>query len=199
MIGIIDYGAGNLFSLKNALDFLGMENVITASAEEIRNADQLILPGVGAFPDAMRMLERSGLTEAIIEEAGKKPLLGICLGMQMLFGYGHEFETVKGLGLIPGEVRLIVAPGLKIPHMGWSDVNLENECALSKGIREGDRFYYVHSYRAETEKRHVSLYSEYGQYIPGLVFRGNIYGTQFHPEKSGEIGLKLLKNFGELK
>lgn len=199
MIGIIDYGAGNLFSLKNALDFLGLENIITSGPEEIRNADRLILPGVGAFPDAMRMLERSGLVETIIEEAGKKPFLGICLGMQLLFEYGHEFETVKGLGLIPGEVRLIAAPGLKIPHMGWSDVKLENECRLSEGIREGDRFYYVHSYRAETEKRYVSLYSEYGQYIPGLVFRGNICGTQFHPEKSGEIGLKILRNFGGLK
>lgn len=198
MIGIIDYGAGNLFSLKNALDFLGMKNIITSSAEEIRNADQLILPGVGAFPDAMRMLERSGLVETIKEEAERKPLLGICLGMQMLFEYGHEFETVKGLGLIPGEVGRIVAPGLKIPHMGWSDVKLENKCALSAGIKEGDRFYYVHSYRAETDKQYVSLYSEYGQYIPGLVFRGSVYGTQFHPEKSGEVGLKILRNFGRL-
>lgn len=199
MIGIIDYGAGNLFSLKNALDFLGLENIITSSADKLREADRLILPGVGAFPDAMRMLERSGLTEAIAEAAGRKPLLGICLGMQLLFEYGHEFETVKGLGLIPGEVRHIVAPGLKIPHMGWSDVKLENECGLSGGIKEGDRFYYVHSYRAETEKQYVSLYSEYGEYIPGLVFRGNVYGTQFHPEKSGEIGLRLLSNFGGVK
>jgi glutamine amidotransferase len=199
MIGIIDYGAGNLFSLKNALDFLGMENIITSSAEKIRSADRLILPGVGAFPDAMRMLSRTGLVETVKEEAVRKPFLGICLGMQLLFELGHEFETVRGLGLIPGEVRLIEAPGLKIPHMGWSDVKLENECALSSGIRGGDRFYYVHSYRAETENQYVSLYSEYGQHIPGLVFRGNVYGTQFHPEKSGEIGLKILRNFGGLK
>jgi glutamine amidotransferase len=199
MIGIIDYGAGNLFSLKNALDFLGLKSIITSSAEEIRDADRLILPGVGAFPDAMRMLERSGLTETIIEEARKKPLLGICLGMQMLFEYGFEFEKVRGLGLIPGEVCKIIAPGLKIPHMGWSDVRIENECVLSQGIREGDRFYYVHSYKAVTEKRYVSLYSEYGEYIPGLVFRDNVFGTQFHPEKSGEIGLRLLRNFGALK
>lgn len=199
MIGIIDYGAGNLFSLKNALDFLELKSVITSSAEEIRNADRLILPGVGAFPDAMKMLTRSGLTETIIEEAGKKPLLGICLGMQMLFEYGYEFETMKGLGLIPGEVNLIVAPGLKIPHMGWSDVRTENECALSEGIKNGDMFYFVHSYKAATEKQYVSLYSEYGEYIPGLVFKDNVYGTQFHPEKSGEIGLKILRNFGTLK
>lgn len=199
MIGIIDYGAGNLFSLKNALDFLGLSNIITSSAEEIREADELILPGVGAFPDAMRMLEHSGLTETIIEEAGRKPLLGICLGMQMLFEYGYEFEKVRGLGLIPGDVNLIDAPGLKVPHMGWSGVKIENQCRLSEGIREEDMFYYVHSYKAVTDKKYVSLYSEYGEYIPGLVFKGNVFGTQFHPEKSGEIGLKLLRNFGALK
>ena len=199
MIAIIDYGAGNLFSLKNALDFLGLENIITASAAEIKLADRLILPGVGAFPDAMGMLQRSGLGSTIVEEAGRKPFLGICLGMQMLFDYGYEFKKVKGLGLIPGEVSRIEAQGLKIPHMGWSDVRIENRCELAEGVKEGDRFYYVHSYKAETEKRYVSLYSEYGQYIPGLVFKDNIYGTQFHPEKSGEIGLKLLKNFSELK
>ena len=199
MIGIIDYGAGNLFSVKNALDFLELKNIITSSAEEIRDVDQLILPGVGAFPDAMKMLERSGLTETIIDEAGKKPLLGICLGMQMLFECSYEFEKVKGLSLIPGEVSRIVAPGLKIPHMGWSDVKIENECALSKGINEGDLFYYVHSFKAVTEKQYISLYSEYGEYIPGLVYKNNVYGTQFHPEKSGEIGLKLLRNFGALK
>lgn len=199
MIAIIDYGAGNLFSLKNALDFLGLDSVITSSADDLRNADRMILPGVGAFPDAMRMLEATGLTETILAEAQQKPLLGICLGMQMLFEYGHEFETVKGLGLIPGEVNRIVAPGLKIPHMGWSDVKIQNPCALSEGIREGDRFYYVHSYKAVTEPQFISLYSEYSETIPGLVFRGKVYGTQFHPEKSGEIGLKLLRNFGALE
>ncbi len=198
MIGIIDYGAGNLFSLKNALDFLGLASVVTSSADEIRKADRLILPGVGAFPDAMKMLEASGLTETILQEAARKPLLGICLGMQMLFEYGYEFEKVKGLSLIPGEVSLIEAPGLKIPHMGWSDVKIENSCPLSEGIKEGDRFYYVHSYKAVTDQRYVSLYSEYGEYIPGLVFSGSVYGTQFHPEKSGEIGLKILRNFWAL-
>ena len=199
MIAIIDYGAGNLFSLKNALDFLGLKSVITSSAAEIRDADRLILPGVGAFPDAMGMLLRSGLTETILEEAGRKPLLGICLGMQMLFEYGYEFEKIRGLSLIPGEVNRIEAPGLKIPHMGWSDVKTENPCPLSSGIKEGDLFYYVHSYKAVTEKQYISLYSEYGECIPGLVFRGSVYGTQFHPEKSGEIGLKILRNFGGQK
>lgn len=199
MIGIIDYGAGNLFSLKNALDFLKLENKITSSPEEIRKADKLILPGVGAFPDAMNMLRQSGLTGIIKEEALKKPLLGICLGMQILFEWGNEFERVQGLGLIPGEVTLIDAPGLKIPHMGWSDVKIENQCALSNGISEGDRYYYVHSYKAVTEKQYVSVYSEYGDYIPGLVFKDNVFGTQFHPEKSGEIGLKLLERFGGME
>lgn len=199
MIGIIDYGAGNLFSLKNALDYLGLKNIITSSAEEMKEADRLILPGVGAFPDAMGMLERSGLKETILEEAHRKPLLGICLGMQILFDYGYEFEKVKGLGLIPGEVTRIQAPGRKIPHMGWSDVKIENECQLSEGINTGDMFYYVHSYKAATEKQFVSIYSEYGEFIPGLVFRDKVYGTQFHPEKSGKIGLNLLRSFGGLK
>lgn len=199
MIGIIDYGAGNLFSLKNALDFLQLENKIISSTEDIREADKLILPGVGAFPDAMGMLHHSGLTETIVEEAATKPLLGICLGMQILFEWGYEFEKVRGLGLIPGEVTLINAPGLKIPHMGWSDVKIENQCTLSQGIIEGQRYYYVHSYKAVTEKRYVSVYSEYGDYIPGLVFKDRVFGTQFHPEKSGEIGLRLLERFGGME
>lgn len=199
MIGIIDYGAGNLFSVKNALDYLGFENMITSSAQEIKNADHLILPGVGAFPDAMRMLRKTGLENTIVEEAKKKPFLGICLGMQMLFDYGYEFEETKGLSLIPGTVSRMEAQGLKIPHVGWSDVKIENNCEISQGIKEGDRFYYVHSFRAVTESQYISLFSEYGGIIPGLVFKGRIFGTQFHPEKSGEIGLKLLKNFGGLK
>ena len=199
MIGIIDYGAGNLFSVKNALDYLGYQSIITSSVTEIREVDKLILPGVGAFPDAMKMLKSKGLEDLVAEEAKKKPFLGICLGMQMLFDYGFEFEKTRGLSLIPGTVSLMEAPGLKIPHIGWSDVKIENKCELSHGIREGDRFYYVHSYRAVTETRYLSLYSEYGGLIPGLVFKDRIFGTQFHPEKSGEIGLKILKNFGGLK
>jgi imidazole glycerol-phosphate synthase subunit HisH len=198
MIAIIDYGAGNLFSVKNALDFLGYSNVISSSALEIQNAEKLILPGVGAFPDAMRMLRDSGLEDVIVQEASKKPLLGICLGMQMLFEYSTEFEITAGLSLIPGEVKPIVAPGLKIPHMGWSSLKKENDCALSHGITEADMVYYVHSYQAYTEKENISLYSEYAAMIPGLVFRDTVYGTQFHPEKSGEVGLRILRNFGGL-
>jgi glutamine amidotransferase len=198
MIGIIDYKAGNLFNVKNALDYLGCKNVVTSSREEIRNADKLILPGVGAFPHAMKMLRESGLVPIILEEAEKKPLLGICLGMQMLFEYGLEFERTPGLALIPGYVKPIEAPGLKIPHVGWSKIKIENACKLSQGIREGDQFYYVHSYRAVTESEYVSLYSEYGDMIPGLVCKNLVYGTQFHPEKSGDAGLKILNNFGGL-
>lgn len=199
MIGIIDYGAGNLFSVKNALDFLGYKNFIISSENEIKDADKLILPGVGAFPDAMGMLKEKGLEQVIVEEAGKKPLLGICLGMQILFDWGYEFEKTPGLALIPGEVNRITAPGLKIPHMGWSDIKVENQCELTNGIKDGEMFYYVHSYKAVTDRKYLSLYSEYGELIPGLVFKDQVFGTQFHPEKSGDAGLRLLKNFGGLK
>lgn len=199
MIAIIDYGAGNLFSVKNAMDFLGAESKITSKPEDLIQADQLILPGVGALPDAMKKLEATGLIEIILDQVKQeKPLLGICLGMQMLFERGFEFGETKCLGLIPGEVRLMEGPsmeGLKIPHMGWNDIKIENPCGITQGIQEGERFYYVHSYKAVTEKQYLSLYSDYGGIVPGLVFKGSVYGTQFHPEKSGEIGLKLLKNF----
>ncbi|NLP30627.1 MAG: imidazole glycerol phosphate synthase subunit HisH [Clostridiales bacterium] len=199
MIAIIDYGAGNLFSVKNALDYLGYDNKITNSMQDIMAAEKMILPGVGSFPAAMKMLRESGLEELIKEEAKKKPLLGICLGMQMLFDVSYEFEEIEGLSLIPGEIRLIDSTKLKIPHMGWNSLLKEKECALSKDINEGDMVYYVHSYQAYTSKEYISMYSEYGGIIPGLVFQNNIYGTQFHPEKSGEVGLKILRNFGELE
>ncbi|MDR3296270.1 MAG: imidazole glycerol phosphate synthase subunit HisH [Clostridiales Family XIII bacterium] len=198
MIAIIDYGAGNLFSVKNALDFLGYESVVSGDKTGLERADRLILPGVGAFPDAMEKLETAGLTDVILSEAGKKPLLGICLGMQLLFEWGFEFEKTKGLGLIDGQVDRIRAPGLKIPHMGWSDVKRAADCPLSEGIREGDRLYFVHSYKAETDMENISLYTEYGDLIPGLVFRGNVFGCQFHPEKSGKTGLRILENFCKL-
>lgn len=199
MIAIIDYGAGNLFSVKNALDHLGYPSVITRSAVEIKNADRLILPGVGAFPDAMKLLRQSKLVEVIKEEAVKKPLLGICLGMQMLFEKSFEFEETEGLGLIPGEVISMDAPHLKIPNIGWSALMNTNPCALSEGIKDGDMVYFVHSYKASTPSAYLSLHAEYGGVVPGLVFRDRVFGTQFHPEKSGTIGLRILKNFGEMK
>jgi glutamine amidotransferase len=197
MIAIIDYGAGNLFSVKNALDFLGFDSEITAERAALARADKLILPGVGAFPDAMRKLEAAGLADAIAREAERKPLLGICLGMQMLFEFGFEFEETRGLGLIAGRVERIEAPGLKIPHIGWSDVKRAADCPLSRGVKEGDRLYFVHSYKAVTDARHIALYAEYGDLIPGLVFRDKVFGCQFHPEKSGTVGLRILRNFCE--
>lgn len=198
MIAIIDYGAGNLFSVKNALDYLQEENVVTADAEEIRSADALILPGVGAFPDAMRMLEERGLAEVIKDEARRKPLLGICLGMQMLFEKSYEFGETEGLGLIPGCVQLIDGKGMKIPHMGWNNLTVLNPCPMTEGMPEDTYVYFVHSFRAETADENISCYTVYSERIPALVHKGFVYGAQFHPEKSGTLGLGLLKNFARL-
>lgn len=199
MIAVIDYGAGNIFSVKNALDYLGMESVLTSSAEDIKNADALILPGVGAFPAAMKMLEKSGLIETIKTEAKKKPFLGICLGMQLLFEKGYEFEECGGLGLIGGSVRKMEEKDLIIPHMGWNRLEILNDCPLVLGLDENSFVYFVHSYKAECADENISAYSEYGGRVPALVFDGKtVYGAQFHPEKSGDTGLKILKNFGGL-
>ncbi len=199
MIHIVDYGAGNLFSVKNALDYLHIENKITANPADLTEADGIILPGVGAFRDAMTMLNSSGFTEVIKEQtAAGKPLLGICLGMQMLFEKGYEFGETDGLGLIPGCVQLIDGGGLKIPHMGWNDLTVLHDCALSADVADGDYVYFVHSYRAETSDDYISCYATYNEKIPGLVFRDNVYGAQFHPEKSGQVGMQILKNFAKL-
>lgn len=196
MTAIIDYGAGNLFSVKNALDFLGIENKITNKAEDLRSADRLILPGVGAFPDAMKMLNESGLVGAIKEEAQKKPLLGICLGMQMLFEIGYEFAETEGLGLIKGSVKLMTPKNLAVPHMGWNELELNNPCKLLE--RGGEYVYFVHSYAADCPNENVSAYCDYGMKVPALVYSGNVYGAQFHPEKSGAAGLAMLKRFAEI-
>lgn len=198
MIAVIDYGAGNLFSVKNALDALNIDSCITGDAEMIRNADAMILPGVGAFPDAMEMLEKKNLVSVICEEAQKKPLLGICLGMQMLFESSCEFKETKGLGLIPGKVVKIDSKGLKIPHMGWNNLKVQNFCEMIQDMPEDSYVYFVHSYRADTEDENISCYTCYGEKIPALVHRGMVYGAQFHPEKSGETGLNMLKNFAWL-
>ena len=183
MIAIIDYGAGNIFSVKNALDYLGLAGELTSDPEAIRKADALILPGVGAFPSAMQMLHDSGLTNIIQEEAHEKPFLGICLGMQLIFEKGYEFEECNGLGLIPGKVEKIVAPDMVIPHMP-----------------EESYVYFVHSYQAVVPDEYLAAYVEYGPAkIPAMVYDGKtVYGAQFHPEKSGEIGLQILRNFGGL-
>ncbi len=199
MIAIIDYGAGNIFSVKNALDYLKLESVLTSDKKEIENADAIILPGVGAFPSAMKMLDKSGLTDTLKTEAEKKPFLGICLGMQMLFSKSYEFEECDGLGFIEGKVDKIDAPDLIIPHMGWNKLEILNECPLLEGLPEDSYVYFVHSYQAYCDDKNISAYCEYGGKVPALVYNGkNVYGAQFHPEKSGETGLQILRNFGKL-
>jgi len=199
MIAVIDYGAGNIFSLKNALDYLNLENKLVSDKESVINADAVILPGVGAFPSAMKMLEKSGLVGTIIQEAQKKPFLGICLGMQMIFETGYEFEKCDGLGLISGYVDKIDEPDLIIPHMGWNKLEKMNYCPLMKNIGNDEYVYFVHSYKAYCNDENIASYVEYGGKIPALVYNGKfVYGCQFHPEKSGETGLKILKNFGGL-
>ena len=198
MIAIIDYGAGNLFSVKNALDYIGAESVVTKDADTLEKADRLILPGVGAFPDAMKMLDSTGLIPAINEQVKKKPLLGICLGMQMLFEKGYEFGETDGLGLIPGKVELMTPPDLLIPQIGWNILLYNEKCALLDGLGDEPYVYFVHSYAAVCESRYVAAYTDYGANVPACVFSGNVYGCQFHPEKSGETGLSILRNFIKL-
>lgn len=198
MIAIVDYGAGNLFSVQNALAYLNITCCTTDDPAVLEICDGVILPGVGAFPEAMRRLYASGLGSIICEQAQKKPLLGICLGMQMLFERSYEFEETQGLGLIPGQVRLINSGGLKIPHMGWNDFTILHPCALTEHSKNGEYVYFVHSYCVHTPDENVSCYTEYGERIPALVHRGFVYGAQFHPEKSGEAGLAMLKNFARL-
>lgn len=199
MIAIIDYGAGNLFSVQNALNFLGIENIITKDKADIEKADKLILPGVGAFPDAMRMLSDAGLIDVIKEQVKTKPLMGICLGMQMLFEKSYEFGETEGLGLIPGTVELMKPENdLLIPHIGWNALEKNEECPLLQNVEEGDYVYFVHSFAAVTDSKNVAAYCDYGMKVPGLVAKGNVYGCQFHPEKSGKTGLDILKNFAML-
>ena len=199
MITIIDYGAGNLFSVQNALNFLGVENNISSKVEDIISADKLILPGVGAFPDAMKMLDEAGLTEVIKEQAKKKALMGICLGMQMLFDKSYEFGETEGLGLIPGTVELMQpANNLVIPHIGWNSLEKNEPCKLLESVNDGDYVYFVHSYAAVTDSKNVAAYCDYGMKVPALVMSGNVYGCQFHPEKSGKTGLGILKTFASL-
>lgn len=198
-IGIIDYGAGNLMSVSNALDFLGFENKIVAKSEELLRADKLILPGVGAFPDAMAALEHSGLLDSLMAAAQSRPFLGICLGMQMLFEESDEIKTCRGLGFLKGRIEKIET-SLKLPQIGWNSLENINPNALTNGINNGDYVYFVHSFKAcPAEREDLSAVCDYGAEIPAIVSKGNLYGCQFHPEKSGEIGLKILKNFACLE
>ncbi|MCC8043716.1 MAG: imidazole glycerol phosphate synthase subunit HisH [Oscillospiraceae bacterium] len=198
MIAIIDYGAGNIFSVKNACDYLGLPAVLTKDKGEIESADGMILPGVGAFPWAMKQLEQANLVETIKEQAEEKPLLGICLGMQMLFSKGYEFEETEGLGLIEGSVELMRPEGLSIPHIGWNKLIVNHDCPLLHGLSDDEYVYFVHSYGAKCADENLMAYCEYGDMVTALAAKGNVYGCQFHPEKSGKTGLAILKNFAAL-
>lgn len=202
MVAIIDYGVGNLFSLKSSLKEIGAEAVVTSDEKVIAEADRIILPGVGAFEDAARKLRESGMAEVVKREAAAgKPMMGICLGMQLMFDVGYEYGVHEGLGLIRGSVRAIadvIPEGYKIPHIGWNLLKFKKESPLFKYIKEDDYVYFVHSYYAAECDESVIAVTEYGAELTAAVANGNVYGCQFHPEKSGEVGMKILKAFMEL-
>ena len=200
---IIDYGVGNLFSLCSSLKSIGADAVVTPDEAVIRAADRIILPGVGAFADAAEKLRATGLDQVLLEEAARgKPIMGICLGMQMLFDESHEYGVHKGLGLIPGRVIPMagyIPEGLKIPHIGWNPLILKGDKhPLLKYVNEGDCVYFVHSYFASDCTESVIATAEYGRELTAAVARGNVMGCQFHPEKSGKVGLAILKAFCEM-
>ena len=201
MIAIVDYGVGNLFSLKSSLAAIGAEAIVTKDEALIRSAEKIILPGVGAFEDAMNKLKASGLADVVKDEVKKgKPLMGICLGMQMLFEKSLEYGEHEGLGLIPGEVVPIgdvIPTDLKIPHIGWNALKFKGENPLFKYIKDGDCVYFVHSYYAANCDDYVTATAEYGAELTAAVRNGNVYGCQFHPEKSGNVGLNILRAFCE--
>ena len=204
LTAIIDYGVGNLFSLCSSLQSIGANAVVTPDENTIRHADRIILPGVGAFADAAAKLRATGLDRVLCEEAGRgKPIMGICLGMQMLFDESHEYGVHKGLGLIPGRVIPMagyIPEGLKIPHIGWNPLILKGDKKhpLLRYVNEGDCVYFVHSYFA-TDTDAVIATAEYGRELTAAVARGNVMGCQFHPEKSGSVGLSILKAFCEMQ
>lgn len=195
-IGIIDYGMGNLHSVKNALDFIGANSFVSDDINELSEADGLILPGVGAFPDAMEKLVGTGLDVFIKDFVKTKPLIGICLGMQLLFDKSYEFRECAGLSLIGGEVVKIEEDGLKVPHMGWNELKIVNPCAITDTLTDGDQVYFVHSYRANVKDRSdLVAVTDYGSDTTAIVAHGNVYGCQFHPEKSETVGLNILRSF----
>ena len=203
MIAIVDYGVGNLFSLTQSFHAIGADITVTSDSDVLRKADKILLPGVGAFGDAAEKLRNSGLDRVLIEEAKKgKPLMGICLGMQLLFEEGHEYGCHKGLGLIQGCVKPIadvIPQELKIPHMGWNGLDICKPNRILKNISDGDCVYFVHSYYADAEEDAVIATAEYGAPLTAAVEKGNVFGCQFHPEKSGKVGLEILRAFSEMK
>ena len=203
MIAIVDYGVGNLFSLEQSFRAIGAEVMVTADPEVLRSADKILLPGVGAFGDAAEKLRATGLDKVVVEEAQKgKPLMGICLGMQLLFEEGHEYGCHKGLGLIPGKVvsmKDVIPRELKIPHMGWNALIFKKESPLLSKIQPGDCVYFVHSFYAADCEPSVIATAEYGAELTAAVQKGNVFGCQFHPEKSGPVGLRILQAFAEME
>lgn len=203
MIAIVDYGVGNLFSLKSSFSAIGAGALVTSDKAEIENADQIILPGVGAFGDASKKLYDSGLGEILINEANKgKPIMGICLGMQLLFDKSYEYGEHKGLGLIHGNIKPIadvVPKDLKIPHIGWNALDFKKDSPINKYINNGDFVYFVHSFYAADCEEFTVATAEYGAPLTATVQNKNVFGCQFHPEKSGETGLKILRAFTEIK
>ncbi|WP_428978968.1 imidazole glycerol phosphate synthase subunit HisH [Clostridium tanneri] len=199
MISIIDYGMGNLRSVEKALEYIGEQVVITSDREEIEKSTGIILPGVGAFPDAIENLKSRELDMVLRTAVDKnKPMLGICLGMQLLFEESEEVSLNKGLGFLKGTVRRLYG-GIKIPHMGWNSLKVERNCPILEDIEEGSYAYFVHSFYADVEnKENLDAISFYGIDIPAVVSSGNLFGVQFHPEKSGDIGIQMLKNFVKL-
>ena len=205
MIAIVDYGVGNLFSLASSLKSLGLETEVTRDADRLRAASRIILPGVGAFGDAMQKLTDTGLVPVIKEEAARKPLLGICLGMQLLFEESYEYGHHAGLGLVPGKVCPLADdladPTLKVPHIGWNAMDIvpgREDDPLFRYVKNGEYVYYVHSYYAKDCAASTLAVSDYSIPVTGVVRSGLVYGTQFHPEKSGDTGLRLLKAFAGL-
>ncbi len=202
MLAIIDYGVGNLFSLKCSLLKIGVDAVVTNNPEAIKKADRIILPGVGAFGDASKKLKETGLIPVIKEEVEKgKPLMGICLGMQLLFEKGYEYGEHDGLGLLKGKVvplNGVIDEKLQIPHMGWNSLNFKKESPLFKYLNDGDFVYFVHSYYATDCETSLIATSEYGIPVTAAVGKGNVFGCQFHPEKSGDTGLNILRAFNEI-
>ena len=202
MVAIVDYGVGNLFSLVSSLRAIGQQAEVTSDPAVIRAADRVILPGVGAFGDAVAKLNASGLRDVVLEcAAAGKPLMGICLGMQMLFEKSFEFGEHEGLGLLKGEVVPMegaLPMGLKIPHIGWNALRFEKESPLFRHVKEGDCVYFVHSFFAEGCADSLIADTEYGRPITAAVQKGSVFGCQFHPEKSGTVGLNILKAFCEV-
>ena len=202
MVAIIDYGVGNLFSLKSSFRAIGEEAVVTGEPEVIRSADKLVLPGVGAFGDAAALLRKNGMDQVVCAEAAAgKPLLGICLGMQLLFDYGVEYGRHERLGLIPGSVqpiRPVIPAAYKVPHIGWNGLHFPREKSpLFRYVQEGDCVYFVHSFYGADCNESVIATAEYGPELTAAVAKGNVYGVQFHPEKSGSVGLHILRAFCE--